>query len=148
MSSFKRTLRSGLLAVGVVLAVVLGLTGVASGAPAPAVTSENIVHVTAQNYDQVVAQSKDKLVILDFGATWCPPCQEMKPVIERLADEYGGKFLLGEVDADESKQLLDKHNVQYLPTLVGLKSSQETDRHVGFEGEQELRSWIDAQLAH
>ncbi|WP_233598930.1 co-chaperone YbbN [Amycolatopsis sp. WAC 01375] len=44
---------------------------------------------------------------MPHGATWCPPCRQMTPVIERLAGEYGGRFLLGEVDVDQSRAWID-----------------------------------------
>ncbi|RSM77125.1 hypothetical protein DL991_21550 [Amycolatopsis sp. WAC 01375] len=45
--------------------------------------------------------------VVPHGATWCPPCRQMTPVIERLAGEYGGRFLLGEVDVDQSRAWID-----------------------------------------
>ncbi|MCO1578343.1 thioredoxin family protein [Crossiella sp. SN42] len=133
------------------------LAGTASAAPsslesASVRAEENIVHVTDANYNQVMETSKQKLVIMDFGATWCPPCQKMKPVIEKMARESGGKWLLAEVDADESKAILTKHNVKYLPTLQGIRNAADLpdSRRIGYGGanaERDLKNWINAQLA-
>ncbi|WP_410665800.1 thioredoxin family protein [Amycolatopsis sp. lyj-84] len=131
-----------------VLALITGFgSGVASAAPSP--MAENVMVVTSANYAEVMNISKQKLVIMDFGATWCPPCRQMKPVIERLAGEYGGKFLLGEVDVDRSRDLSSRYNIQYLPTLVGVRNSAElpSSRNIGYPGEAKLRAWINAQLA-
>ncbi|OXM49965.1 thioredoxin family protein [Amycolatopsis alba] len=131
-----------------VLALITGFgNGAASAAPSP--MAENVMTVTSANYAEVMNISKQKLVIMDFGATWCPPCRQMKPVIERLAGEYGGKFVLGEVDVDQSRDLSTKYNIRYLPTLVGVRNSAElpSARNIGYPGETKLRAWIDAQLA-
>ncbi|MEV7550461.1 thioredoxin domain-containing protein [Amycolatopsis sp. NPDC089917] len=144
MFKYKRAL--GML--GGLLALVVGF-GAAPASAAPAPAGENVVTVTSANYQEVMNTSKQKLVIMDFGATWCPPCRQMKPVIEKIAAEYGGKFLLGEVDVDQSKDLSSRYNIQYLPTLVGVRNSAElpSARNIGYPGETKLRAWIDAQLA-
>ncbi|WP_039921381.1 thioredoxin family protein [Amycolatopsis decaplanina] len=133
-----------------VLAGVLALvTGFGNGAASAAPKAENVMTVTSANYAEVMNISKQKLVIMDFGATWCPPCRQMKPVIERLAGEYGGRFLLGEVDVDQSRDLSSRYNIRYLPTLVGVRDAAElpSSRNIGYPGEARLRAWIDAQLA-
>ncbi|MBB5960088.1 thioredoxin-like negative regulator of GroEL [Saccharothrix tamanrassetensis] len=73
----------------------------------------------------------------------------MKPVVERLAGQYGGRFLLGEVDADRSRDLMTRYNVRYLPTLVPVRDSAElpNSRLIGYPGEAKLKAWIDARLA-
>ncbi|MCX2954764.1 thioredoxin family protein [Lentzea sp. NEAU-D7] len=151
MSLLKNWLRASVAAAAVVAAVLV---------PAPAqatpmadatiqVSADNVVKVTSANHDEVMEASRTKLVILDFGAAWCPPCRQLKPVIEKLAAQYGGRFLLGEVDADVSRDLLSRYRVQYLPTLVPMRNAAELpgSRMIGFRGETALRAWIDAQLA-
>ncbi|MEU7528412.1 thioredoxin family protein [Saccharothrix sp. NPDC042600] len=144
---FARLLRLGVTAVAVAAATIMA---VAPAGAAPTTTAnENVVKVTSANHAQVMEISKTKLVVLDFGATWCGPCRQMKPVIERLAAEYNGRFLLGEVDVDTSRDLASKYRIQYLPTLVPVRNGAELtgSRHVGYRGEAALRSWINAQLA-
>ncbi|WP_433272118.1 thioredoxin family protein [Actinosynnema sp. CS-041913] len=130
------------------LALLVGFAGPAQAVPAT-IQAEHVVTVTSANYAQIMEQSREKLVILDFGATWCPPCQRMKPVIERLAGEYGGRFLLGEVDVDRSRDLSSRYSIRYLPTLVPVRDTAElpNSRLIGYPGEAKLRAWIDAQLA-
>jgi putative thioredoxin len=132
------------------LGVVALLTGIAGPAQATAIqSSAHVVTVTSANYAEVMEISRQKLVILDFGATWCPPCQRMKPVIERLAAEYDGRFLLGEVDVDRSRDLSSRYSIRYLPTLVPVRNTAElpSSRLIGYPGETQLRAWIDRQLA-
>ncbi|CRK58357.1 Thioredoxin [Alloactinosynnema sp. L-07] len=145
MSTWKRLLCG---AIGVLALVTGPAVGAAQAAPtAPA--AENVIDVTAANHAEVLNISKTKLVILDFGATWCPPCQKMKPVLAKLAKEYNGRILVGMVDADRSRDLMRQYSVRYLPTLVPLRNGKElpSSRLVGFPGERQLKAWIDKQLA-
>jgi len=68
----------------------------------------------------------------DFWATWCPPCKEMKPIIEALEKEYDGKIEIKSIDVDQNKDLADKFKVQAIPTLVFLDAKgNELSRIVG-----------------
>ncbi|MEU5695004.1 thioredoxin domain-containing protein [Actinosynnema sp. NPDC020468] len=138
----------------VIAAVVVAAGALVGGAPvalaeSPTTAAENVVQVTSANYAEVMETSKTKLVVLDFGATWCGPCRQMKPVIEKLAGEYGGRFVLGEVDVDTSRALSTQYRIQYIPTLVPVRNAAELtgSRTVGFPGEAALRTWLDRQLA-
>ena len=147
MSLLTRLRRVGVALVAVTAATIMA---VAPAAAAPVTTAgEHVVKVTSANHAEILEISRTKLVILDFGATWCGPCRQMKPVIERLAAEYNGRFLLGEVDVDTSRDLASKYRIQYLPTLVPMRNAAELtgSRHIGYRGEAALRSWINAQLA-
>lgn len=151
MSLLKNWLRAGVAVVALLAST--ALPAAAQAAPAAGstiqISAENVVKVTSANYQQVMEESKTRLVVLDFGATWCPPCRQLKPVIEKLAAQYGGRFLLGEVDVDVSRDLSSRYRIQYLPTLVPVRDTAELpgSRMIGFKGETALRTWIDAQLA-
>lgn len=115
-----------------------------------------VVHVkTAAEHDKFVNEtSKTMMVVTKFGAVWCPPCMQMKPHIEKMARESGGKWMLADVDADTpgTKSLMgpDKYNIQYLPTVMAHKNGSEVsseDRVVGFPGKEALQEWINTQLA-
>jgi len=68
----------------------------------------------------------------DFWATWCPPCKELKPTIEALANEYAGKIEIKSINVDENKDLAQKFSVQAIPTLVFLDAKgSELSRIVG-----------------
>lgn len=68
----------------------------------------------------------------DFWATWCPPCKELKPVVESLAEEYKGVIEIVSIDVDQHKDLAQKFGVQAIPTLVFLdKDGKELSRIVG-----------------
>ena len=151
MSLLKNWLRAGVAVVALLASTLL--PAAAQAAPTAGsnirVSAENVVAVTSANYQQVMEVSKTKLVVLDFGASWCPPCRQLKPVIEKLAAEYNGRILVGMVDVDVSRDLSSRYRIQYLPTLVPVRNTAELpgSRMIGFKGETALRTWIDAQLA-
>ncbi|CCH29695.1 thioredoxin domain-containing protein [Actinosynnema sp. NPDC047251] len=149
MPKFRTWLRAGITALAVVAAAAVAAPAQAAPASDVVISAENVIKVTSANHAQVLEMSRTKLVVLDFGATWCGPCKQMKPVIERLAAEYGGRFVLGEIDTDVSRDLSSRYRIQYLPTLVPMRNAAElsNSRNIGYRGEATLRAWIDAQLA-
>ena len=66
----------------------------------------SVLNVTEKDFDEVI--NSGKLVLVDFWAVWCRPCQMMSPVMEELANEYDGKIVVAKVDADKQEALSDK----------------------------------------
>lgn len=81
---------------------------------------------------QVEMASTNLPKLWDFWATWCPPCKELKPIVEALAQEYEGKIEIKSIDTDQNKELAQKFNVQAIPTMVFLDAKgTELGRIVG-----------------
>lgn len=97
------------------------------------------------SFDQKVLKS-DKLVLVDFFATWCGPCKMATPVIEELADEYKDKLAAGEVDVGEEQELAGQYGVMSIPTVVLFKDGEEVDRLVGFPGKDGYKQLIEKHL--
>ncbi len=79
--------------------------------------------LTTENFDSSVLES-DQLVLVDFWATWCPPCVAIAPDIEELAKDYEGKLVVGKVDVDSNKDLAMEYDVTAIPHLMFVKNGE------------------------
>ena len=77
------------------------------------------------------ALSDDKLVVVDFFATWCGPCKMIAPMIEKFATEYAGKAAFYKVDVDEVPDVAKNNDISAMPTLVFFKGGKEVARVLG-----------------
>lgn len=109
----------------------------------------SIEDVTEDNFDErVLARSHQVPVVLDIGADWCGPCRMLTPLFERLARDYGGRFVLAKVDADENMRIAGRHQAKGFPTVIAYSKGQVTDRFHGMQTEGFLRRFLDQLLAH
>lgn len=109
--------------------------------------SEHIVDVTMENAQQVlIEESMQRPVLVDFWADWCAPCKQLMPVLEKLANEYAGQFLLAKVNADNEQMLAQQLGVRSLPTVLLLKDGQPVDGFAGAQPEQQVRELLDKYL--
>jgi thioredoxin 1 len=90
-----------------------------------------------------VARSYEVPVLLDIGADWRSPCRVLGPMLEKLAREYAGKFVLAKVDADENMRIAGRHKVRGFPTVIAYSRRQETGRFHSAQPENFLRRFID-----
>ena len=105
--------------------------------------------VEEADFDElVVARSHELPVLLDIGADWCAPCKVLTPRLEKLAQEYDGKFLLAKVDADENMRIAGRHKVRGFPTIIAYSRGQEGERFHSMQPDHFLRDFIDRLLEH
>ncbi len=83
-------------------------------------------------------------VVVDLWAPWCGPCKAVKPILEKLAQEYEGRVELWQINADESSEVLRSLRVYGIPTLVVYQDGKETARYVGAKPAQALRSLFES----
>ena len=91
----------------------------------------------------VLAQSDVRPVLIDFWAPWCGPCQSLMPVLDRLADEYAGGFLLAKVNTDEEQQIAGHFGIRSLPTVMLLHRREIVEQFVGAQPERVYREALD-----
>ena len=94
-----------------------------------------------QIIDEVL--KNEGLVVVDFFATWCAPCQMLAPVLIELDEKYGDEVEFYKVNIDESEDAAIRYGVSSVPTLIFFKDGEEIDRQVGFADEDELSDWIE-----
>ncbi len=117
------------------------VTGVPAGGPP--VSSQYILEVTEETFGpEVIDRSGQVLVIVDLWATWCEPCKQLSPLLERLVAEYNGAVYLATVDVDANPRIAQAFQVQSIPTVVAVAAGQPVDAFSGAQAEPQLRAWL------
>jgi len=99
-------------------------------------------HFTVADFDEKVLKS-EKPAVIDFYADWCGPCQMAAPIIDKLADEFEEKVLIGKLNVDENQEIAQRYGVMSIPTMIIFKNGKEIDRRIGFPGEAGLRNMVE-----
>lgn len=102
-----------------------------------------VVEVDKSGLESVIAENK--VTLIDFTATWCGPCQAMKPWLKKTARNYEGKVKFVAVDVDKSGEVAKEYQIKAMPTLVVLKDGKEVGRVVGAK-QSEIKAMIDGAL--
>lgn len=101
------------------------------------------IEVAVQSFEKdVIQRSLQTPVLVDFWATWCEPCKTLGPVLEKLAAEFDGGFVLAKVDIDKNPELADAFGVQSVPTVVLVSGGQIVDGFVGAQPETKIRELL------
>jgi putative thioredoxin len=117
------------------------------GPPSPPSSAEAVIDVTEATFQaEVVERSLRQLVIVDLWAEWCGPCKQLSPVLERLAAESGGAWVVAKVDVDANPRIAQLFGAQSIPTIVAIAGGQPVDAFSGALPEPEIRKWINALL--
>lgn len=106
-----------------------------------------IVDITEQNAQQLlIDESFQRPVVVDFWAEWCEPCKTLMPLLEKLANEFAGAFLLAKVNADQQQGLASQLGVRNLPTVMVIKDGQPVDGFSGVQPESAIREVLEKYL--
>lgn len=88
----------------------------------------------------------DKLLVVDFFATWCGPCKKLSPTLDEVSEELGEQVNIVKVDVDESEDLAMNYGIRSVPTVLFFKNGQQVDKFVGALPKSEIVAKIQAQL--
>ena len=98
-------------------------------------------------HEMVTEQSRKVPVVVDFWAQWCAPCLMLGPVLEKLAREYDGKFILAKANIDEARETAQKHMVMSIPAVKMFRDGKVVDGFIGAIPEPYVKQWLDKNLS-
>ena len=100
----------------------------------------SIIDGTKENFEKEVLGS-EMPVLVDFNATWCPPCQALHPILEEMAKEIN-KYKVVTIDVDEEAELAAEYDVSSIPCLIVFKDGKEIERRVGLQPRKRLEKML------
>ncbi|HLH84254.1 MAG TPA: tetratricopeptide repeat protein [Trebonia sp.] len=119
-----------------------------TGASGNGAASAFVVDVTEETFNtEVAARSRTTPVIVDLWADWCGPCKQLSPVLEKLANEAAGAWVLAKVDVDANPRLAQAFQAQSIPMVVAVVGGQMVDAFLGALPEAQVRQWLAQVLA-
>jgi thioredoxin 1 len=99
------------------------------------------MHVTDTSFDAEVLAA-DIPVVVDFTASWCPPCHAIAPFLEEISDELAGRAKIAKLDVDENPDITVRYGVRSMPTLIVFKNGEPTAMQIGALPKNRLSDWI------
>jgi len=97
--------------------------------------------IDEQGYETLMKTKK--VAVVEFGATWCPPCKVLMPMLGELAEEYGDAVSIASVDCDESPELAAAFGIMSMPTVIVFRDGVPVDKLVGLRPKSTYRNVID-----
>jgi thioredoxin 1 len=136
----QNNVRIGLVAAAVVGVCLLSFSG---GSKAMNTSTQNVKHITAPEFPAEVEQSGVP-VVADFYATWCGPCRELSPMLDKLATTYTNRIKFVKINVDESPSLAQRFSVEGIPMLIFFKDGKVVDSLVGLQSPDTLKDHLNA----
>lgn len=106
-------------------------------------SEKNIILLTNDNFEQTKSKG---LVLVDYWATWCKPCQIQGPIVAEIAEQYKGKLTVGKCDIDQNREIANTYNIQSIPTLIIFKDGAPVETVVGLQSKGSLEDLINKYL--
>ena len=105
----------------------------------------NLLEFSDENFEQEVLKS-DKVVLVDFWATWCGPCRMIAPAVEAIADQYVNRAKVGKLNVDQNLSVTSRYNIRGIPTLLLFKNGQIQEQLVGAASKDVIIKLIEKHL--
>ena len=102
----------------------------------------NVIEIDDSNFTKEVKLSEKAVVLVDFHATWCGPCQMMGPVIKELSEEADGKYIVGKINIDEEAALAERFNIMSIPTIKIFKDGKEVASSLGVVSKGKIKEMM------
>jgi putative thioredoxin len=110
-------------------------------------TDDWIIETTDAGFEQdVIERSKEIPVVVDFWAEWCQPCRLLTPMLEKLVDEFAGKFVLAKANTDQMQVVAQHFRIGGIPAVYGFRDGELLDFFVGVLPERQIKSWLEQLL--
>jgi thioredoxin 1 len=118
--------------------------GCSNGITTPEGVSK-VIEVNSETWDKEVLQVK-RLVMVDFYADWCKPCEQLTPIVEALAKENYPKLKVCKLDIDENRDIYVKYKIRGIPCLIFFEEGKDIDRIIGLKTKKYIQARIDSLL--
>lgn len=102
------------------------------------------IHLSAEKFDAVI--SSDQLVLVDFWAAWCRPCQMMGPIMDELADEFEGRAIVAKMNVDDCKQICSRFGITSIPNFKMFKNGVEVANLVGAVPKETIKNLLEKNI--
>lgn len=106
---------------------------------------ESILTLTEDDFDDQITNAETPILV-DFWATWCPPCKAIAPSLEQIADEMGGKARVAKVNVDENGDLANRFGIRSIPTLMVFKRGKVVDQMIGAAPKDQIKRMVEKHV--
>lgn len=107
--------------------------------------SKHIVEMADNDFDEKIRGLAGP-VLVDFWASWCPPCKQIAPALDELAEELAGQATVAKVDVDANGDLANRFGIRSIPTLVIFKDGRVVDQMIGAAPKPQIRQFLERHI--
>lgn len=104
-----------------------------------------MLNLTDENFEKEIQDSQEP-VLVDFFASWCPPCSALSPILEELEKEFEKKVVFAKVNVDAAPATSQRYGINPIPSVILFKRGVPVDGFVGLKAESEIKDWLENQL--
>ena len=101
------------------------------------------LEITDANFDETIQSG---VTLVDFWAPWCGPCQMQGPIVDKIAEEYEGRAVVGKLNVDDNADTAANFGVMSIPTLILFKDGEKVEQFTGVQSEDKLKTALDTQM--